>query len=107
LLPGFLPAYALLAIYTLLIFKRFWASPKILFHGHFPYGSHACLYEELSEQSIRLIRVVRNEEPGSLEVVRVHLERFDELVKVDLLAGLGRGLRRGSCVESRQIYDIS
>jgi len=67
-------------------------------HGHFSYRSHACLFEQLSEQSIGLIRVVRNEEPGSLEVVRIGLEEVQELVKLDQFAGLGRGLWRWSCM---------
>ena len=33
--------------------------------------------------------IVRYEEECPLEVVRVHLEEFDELVKLDQLAGLG------------------
>jgi hypothetical protein len=40
-------------------------------HGHFPIGGHACLFEELMEQSIGLIRVVRNEGLGSSIVVTV------------------------------------
>ena len=54
----------------------------------FPMAAMPCLFEELSEQSIEFIRVVRDQEESPREVVRVHLERFDELVKVDLLAGL-------------------
>jgi superoxide dismutase len=38
-------------------------------------GCEACLFEELSEQIIRLIRVIRNEETGSLEVVRISQHR--------------------------------
>ena len=64
-------------------------------HRHFPYGGHACLFEELSEQSIGLIRVVRNEEPGSLEVVRISLEEVHELVKLNQFAGQGF-CRKGS-----------
>ena len=67
-------------------------------HGHFPYGGHACLFEELSEQSIGFIRVVRNEEPGPLEIMRISLEEVHELVKLDQFAGLGRGLWRWSCM---------
>src|SRR5271157_813559 len=58
-------------------------------HGYFPYGSHACLFEELSEQGIGFIRVVRNEEPGSLEVVRIRLKEVHELVKLDQLCRHG------------------
>ena len=36
--------------------------PLLGAHGHLSYGSHACLFEELSEQSIGLIRVVRYQE---------------------------------------------
>ena len=58
-------------------------------HGHFPYGGHACLFEELSEQSIGLIRVVRDQEPCPLKIMRIRLEEVHELVKLNQLCRYG------------------
>ena len=54
--------------------------------------------QRYSKSSAGFLRVVWDEKERPLEVVRVHLEEFDELVKLNQLAGLGRGIRRWSCV---------
>ena len=52
-------------------------------HGQLPCGCKASFLQDLPEQSIEFLRVVRDKEESPLEVMRVHLEEFDEFVKLD------------------------
>jgi hypothetical protein len=52
----------------------------------FPIGCKAGLLQDFSEEGIGLLRVIRDEKKCPLEAVRVHLEEFDELVKLNQLA---------------------
>src|SRR5271157_2222363 len=60
--------------------------PLLGAHRHLPNSCQPGLLQDFSEQYIGFCRVVRYQEKCPLEVVRVNLEEFDELVKLNQLA---------------------